>query len=938
MTSFVEQPRPNSPHGEGSPPSRVCDPGVPAFLVGVTGYMSLDEEQAKSIESRLRLVFRFLRNGGQALDPEGDMGDETLAESLAELMVPEPLGAEIPGLWDAYEKMFRSWPGLGDVPIAVMCNLAPGVDTIAARVALSPEFREAGFNVRAPLPFPAEVYREASTFVRDPSNPTGSERMKQAEFDDLLRSIGEGNVFPIRLQRDVQREREFRLTLGSEMPSADRIESLEEERDDPVNSRRRHERYYAAGEYLAVTSHLLISVWNGEPNDGPGAAAVTEARLHGPRADVLPTTQGLRQPPGGPALHLYAVKAGAKAPDGPAPPMARLLHPCSSDDIVDQDDRFLAEGQGGWTAPRGDEERRKRLAHRNERALANQRDRFGVFCRIAKNLSEFAICPPHPKAADCLRDVQALLTTKDPHTKQKEEFFPAISRMRTLDESPKPADAEGEFSRALHPLAGLRLKATKASGRLQKEHLFSLKALFLLTLSAAALLHLFSHWHPPHVPGGHAVEESATHEHDADHEVAVHSSESHLATPDDSYAGSHSADAKEFSIPKFLAGCLAAILAGAALLYYFRCWVRRSAELHHDYRAVAEAVRVQFYWNLSGLGQSVSANYMHRQRNELDWIRAAIRSVSFPYEPWRERFFRLPRTDRVTALRAVVRCWIDVQQEYFKNAGHRNHRTLHAWHKTGAALAMTGVILLCICVADEWFGNSFELRESTTLALPVAAIAILAIVLVLRTWMGDFHRAGDHHGHERLRVRLVHWAIPTPDDHAGAYRTSGDRIFRSILGFFARLPVALLLVWIAYEVVTLPWPAWLPDATARGLLIGGVALLAGALSVAWAEKNLLSEIAYQYDTAHSLFRAASYRLNLDLDELSRLAQEADELDARGDRYPSSSPPPDDARRLFETKLDDVQDYLYALGKEALDENAEWLLLHRARPLEPVMAG
>jgi hypothetical protein len=37
-------------------------------------------------------------------------------------------------------------------------------------------------------------------------------------------------------------------------------------------------------------------------------------------------------------------------------------------------------------------------------------------------------------------------------------------------------------------------------------------------------------------------------------------------------------------------------------------------------------------------------------------------------------------------------------------------------------------------------------------------------------------------------------------------------------------------------------------------------------------------------------------------------------------------------------LGEIQDFLYALGKEALDENAEWLILHRARPLEPVMAG
>ena len=34
----------------------------------------------------------------------------------------------------------------------------------------------------------------------------------------------------------------------------------------------------------------------------------------------------------------------------------------------------------------------------------------------------------------------------------------------------------------------------------------------------------------------------------------------------------------------------------------------------------------------------------------------------------------------------------------------------------------------------------------------------------------------------------------------------------------------------------------------------------------------------------------------------------------------------------------IQEILYALGQQALDENAEWLILHRSRPLEPIMAG
>src|SRR5206468_751545 len=45
-----------------------------------------------------------------------------------------------------------------------------------------------------------------------------------------------------------------------------------------------------------------------------------------------------------------------------------------------------------------------------------------------------------------------------------------------------------------------------------------------------------------------------------------------------------------------------------------------------DYRALAEGLRVQFYWRLSGLTDSAADHYLRRQKGELDWIRAALRA------------------------------------------------------------------------------------------------------------------------------------------------------------------------------------------------------------------------------------------------------------------------------------------------------------------------
>ena len=68
---------------------------------------------------------------------------------------------------------------------------------------------------------------------------------------------------------------------------------------------------------------------------------------------------------------------------------------------------------------------------------------------------------------------------------------------------------------------------------------------------------------------------------------------------------------------------------------------------------------------------------------------------------------------------------------------------------------------------------------------------------------------------------------------------------------------------------------------------------------------------------YGLFRDADLRLDADLKALKTHLDDPE---------------------TFAAKQFEIQDSLYALGKEALDENAEWLLLHRARPLEPVMTG
>ena len=66
-----------------------------------------------------------------------------------------------------------------------------------------------------------------------------------------------------------------------------------------------------------------------------------------------------------------------------------------------------------------------------------------------------------------------------------------------------------------------------------------------------------------------------------------------------------------------------------ALWAHRRSWQRR----YLDYRALAEGLRVEFYWELSGVrtqfeGEFAHESFLQKQDVDLEWIRAAMRAVS----------------------------------------------------------------------------------------------------------------------------------------------------------------------------------------------------------------------------------------------------------------------------------------------------------------------
>lgn len=100
-----------------------------------------------------------------------------------------------------------------------------------------------------------------------------------------------------------------------------------------------------------------------------------------------------------------------------------------------------------------------------------------------------------------------------------------------------------------------------------------------------------------------------------------------------------------------------------------------------DYRALAEGMRVQLFWRLAGLPDSVADHYLRRQRSVLDWIRDAVRVWDLGAEP-----------DRHGKLDVVLASWVQAQHAYYVRAANRDRRRLLWLRGVGNAFFVAGIL------------------------------------------------------------------------------------------------------------------------------------------------------------------------------------------------------------------------------------------------------
>ncbi len=71
------------------------------------------------------------------------------------------------------------------------------------------------------------------------------------------------------------------------------------------------------------------------------------------------------------------------------------------------------------------------------------------------------------------------------------------------------------------------------------------------------------------------------------------------------------------------------IIMGVGFAIYKYAKKKEFHDRHLECRVLAEALRIQFFWTLSGISNYVADYYLLKQRTELDWIRRALRNIRF---------------------------------------------------------------------------------------------------------------------------------------------------------------------------------------------------------------------------------------------------------------------------------------------------------------------
>jgi hypothetical protein len=137
------------------------------------------------------------------------------------------------------------------------------------------------------------------------------------------------------------------------------------------------------------------------------------------------------------------------------------------------------------------------------------------------------------------------------------------------------------------------------------------------------------------------------------------------------------------------------LLALATLVYFYS----RSTQSHQKYlynRTLAEALRIQFYWNIAGINKNVSDFILRIHRKEFTWVKhilSAVYGISYNN-----------RSITTETINNLIENWVKNQALFFRSSIIKMTRQIRFYHRISniAFILAFGVLVSILFVGDYY--------------------------------------------------------------------------------------------------------------------------------------------------------------------------------------------------------------------------------------------
>jgi len=157
---------------------------------------------------------------------------------------------------------------------------------------------------------------------------------------------------------------------------------------------------------------------------------------------------------------------------------------------------------------------------------------------------------------------------------------------------------------------------------------------------------------------------------------------------------------------------------------------------HEDYRALAEAYRIQFFLKVCGRKENVTDHYLKRHRGQLEWVLYVLRSSQIGDLKRDISSTIAENEDVIKRLRLLKSNWVEDQLNYFKDkaiAHNKSSKRFESIANISFALAiLSACLLFLISYYKEIFPanlKGFEVNLHSTLSCCTSIFLVLAAAL-----------------------------------------------------------------------------------------------------------------------------------------------------------------------------------------------------------------